>query len=102
MTARLVVVMVPPTFSVTLPPESSESVLVPAGVTAAEIVMLPLLLRPTRKLPAVMVSISASVSPKVPAVLVPRSMARPALFGWSVAMAAPAVVVPVKVVSSAV
>ena len=95
--------MVAPTFSVTLPPESSESVVVPAGVNAAEIVILPLVALPTRSVPAVTVSSSASVRPKVPAASAPPKFTSwPAVLGCNVAIAAPALVAPVKVMLSAV
>ena len=61
-TARLVSVM--GAVWVTVPPEIKVVVVVLAVSMAAEIVRLPLLARPTRKVPAVTVSSSASVKPR--------------------------------------
>ena len=88
---------------VTVPPEIKVVVVVLAVSMAAEIVRLPLLARPTRKVPAVTVSSSASVKPKVPAAsAAPRFTSWPAVLGCNVAIAAPALVAPVKVMLSAV
>ncbi len=88
---------------VTVPPEINVVVVVLAVSMAAEIVRLPLVLRPTRNVPAVTVSSSASVKPNVPAAsAAPKLTSWPAVLGCRVAIAAPALVAPVKVILSAV
>ena len=63
---RLVSVMVAEALCVMVLPERNESTVVPPGAIAAVTVTAPLVVRPRRMIPAVTVSTSAVVSPKVP------------------------------------